>query len=337
MAMHSEDSLRHAWHALSGSEGADGWRIVPMEDSGATPVYAGRHFPGNAEGVLLLFDGARLPSAQSLPKGYGFEVASAQLSGALQGRPVLALVREPAGSLEMFVTMASDLLETLERTGNATSQERMQIFLRRVATWQEFMKHPSDGLLSAEAELGLIGELHALELTLDAGIQPSEAVKAWEGPEDGLHDFVMGSGAIEVKSTVAASGFPARIASLEQLDDVLHAPLFVCFQRFIPDPDAPTLFGHIDRLRERLEQTGAARAFNVRLMHARAFDKDRDAYTRRLSLGETTFFKVEGDFPRITPTIAGPGIKSGRYEIDAALVQLDPISLPDVLAEMETQ
>ena len=77
--------------------------------------------------------------------------------------------------------------------------------------------------LSQEAEVGLFGEMVVLKALLEAGVPVEVVLNAWQGPLDGLHDFLIGSGAIEVKTTLSTNGFPATVNSLEQLDESLQA------------------------------------------------------------------------------------------------------------------
>ncbi len=62
---------------------------------------------------------------------------------------------------------------------------------------------------------------------MEAGVAVHVAVASWVGPLDGVQDFEIGTGALEVKTTIATGGFTARIGSLEQLDDDVRQPLFV--------------------------------------------------------------------------------------------------------------
>ena len=90
-----------------------------------------------------------------------------------------------------------------------------------------------DGVLGPEAEVGLVGELDVLDSHARAG--HAAATQPWRrgrGPSDGLQDFVLGTGAIEVKTTMSApSGFPAthRIArSAGRLDCVSRSSWRQC-------------------------------------------------------------------------------------------------------------
>ena len=89
------------------------------------------------------------------------------------------------------------------------------------------MNRHRESVLSAENEQGLFGELILLDRLVEAELPPRDVLDAWQGPADGLQDFIFGSGGIEVKTTLSAGGFPATISSLEQLDDSLRQPLFV--------------------------------------------------------------------------------------------------------------
>lgn len=334
MALRTEQDLSAAWNALSSPDEKEGWRYILIGRHGSARILAGRRFPDNSEGLLVGFDGARMPGARQLLQGHGFEVSEVLLPDGLESRAVIGLIRAEAGSLEMFGMMAQDLVAVLERTAIMTVQEQLQAFLRRVTAWQEFMMKPGNQLLSAEAEVGLFGELAMIELLLDAGMEPAVVIEAWKGPQDGVQDFLLGNGSIEVKSSAAISGFIAKIGSLDQLDDAISTPLFLACQRFAADDGGATLFENIDRIRERLEATGARQPFDVLLLHAGALEQHRDSYTRRLSLVETRMFPVDGQFPRLTGSIVGPVIRRAVYEMDVDLLQAEAIAVPQVIERL---
>lgn len=334
MAMPTENELSATWRALSGSGAEEGWRFIPVSRLGPCTLYAGRRFPGNEEGLLVSFAGARVPGDRQLPKARGFEVANVALPGAPDTTSTIGLIREPQGSLDLFATIAQDVTAVLEACRESTAQEMLQVFLRRVATWQEFMQRPGDQLLSAEAELGLFGELLTLDLLLDAGVEPLPAIEGWQGPEDGLHDFVLGSGAIEVKTTVASAGFPAKIGSLDQLDDGDHKPLYLCGQRVTLDPDGQTLPGRVGQLRARLEQSGALARFEVRMLHAGYREDHADSYGRCFSSLESRILLVDADFPRLISAIVGPAIRRATYEMDLDLVTSEPVTIGAALVSL---
>lgn len=125
----------------------------------------------------------------------------------------LAIVRQPAGSLELFAKVVSDIVHLLQSFSDSPEETLYQRFLGRVRGWQEFMRQGREGL-GPEKELGLVGELRFLNLLLDAGILQFTAVDAWKGPHDGLHDFQIGLGSVEIKSTMIPDGFLFGLAHL---------------------------------------------------------------------------------------------------------------------------
>ena len=106
--------------------------------------------------------------------------------------------------------------------------------------------------LAREEELGLAGELTFLLCLMDAGVQPDVVIEGWVGPADAPQDFVLGTGAIEVKASMSSAGFPVRIGSLEQLDDKVASPLFLAAIRFEQTEAGQSVADLIDVVEERL-------------------------------------------------------------------------------------
>lgn len=336
MARPSESQeLLAAWRALGGGAQSEGWRTIPVATGGPCRLMAGRHFPGNAEALLVNFPSARLPTADKLPQGQGFSVTKAELDvddGATGSW--VALSRQPAGTLDLFAMMANDIIATVQ--GSTVGEEALlQLFLARIRAWQDLMGRNGGLVLGAEAEVGLFGELEMLESLLAGGVPGREAVVAWQGPLDGVHDFVFGSGAIEVKSTVSAGGFPATVSSLEQLDDSLVAPLFLCAFRLSIDPAGMTLPSRVARLRERLRDDATARIeFDSRLVRVGFFDAWAEGYVRRFVKVDDRLLAVNAGFPRLVRANVGTAIRRARYEIDLDLISIPSVSLADGLSAL---
>ena len=122
--------------------------------------------------------------------------------------------------------MALDLVDVLKMSdGHAGSQ--LPTFLKRIEAWQRFMQRDRDSLLSLEAQVGLFGELLVLrEICSNTG-SPVEAINCWQGPAGGIQDFHLADGAIEVKNTISATSFPAKIHGVAQLDDAVRQPHYL--------------------------------------------------------------------------------------------------------------
>jgi hypothetical protein len=305
-----------AWSSLSGAISAPGWQAIDLVPAGPIEVRAGRRAPDNSEAVLVGFKSAKLGVAEKLPEGQGFSVERADPEG--NGCLWLALTRKSAGPDELFTSMACDVIGALDVAAAAGVHEAklLRLFVSRVGAWQEFMRKGTH-TLSPEAEIGLVGELHCLLAVLEAGAPAAATLHAWVGPLDGLQDFFLGTGALEVKTTLAAAGFPAMISSLEQLDDAKRHPLFVARVRLRQTAGGKTLPQIAADVTETVAgDAEATRLFTERLLAAGYTDLHADRYPRRFEHADTRVVEVHADFPRLTTGNVPAGIVRAMYEVD---------------------
>ncbi len=336
MAPQSEmDELLAAWRALAGSSGAEGWRTIPVAHGGPCPLLAGRHFPGNEEALLVGFNNICVPASELLPQGRGFLVSRADLGDDATGRVWVALRRQVAGGLDLFSMMARDIVIALATLRLADESRILHVFLARIRAWQEFMRREGDGVLCPEAEVGLFGELETLRNLIGAGLSRFDGVDAWKAPLDGIQDFLLGSGAIEVKTTISQAGFPARIGSLEQLDDSLARPLFLAGVRLALDSTGNTLTAEVAELRNLLREDPAALClFDSRLLQAGFHDDCSGRYTRRFLPAMTRTLLVRDGFPRLTRANVAIEIRNARYELDLDLVSGTAVDIESALQQL---
>ena len=333
MARPSEE-LAVAWSSLARADDeAEGWRSAPVSRQGAILLHAGRRFPGGAEALLARFGAAALPAATKLPEGAGFRIERANPNE--DGVAWLALTRKPDGSLELFTAMARDIADALDACPAADEPKGLATLLGRVRAWQEFMRKGA-APLAAEAEIGLFGELAALRAVIEAGIDASTACEAWRGPLDGLRDFEIGTGGIEVKTTLSMSGFPARIGSLEQLDDAARQPLFVAGIRLRQTESGSSLPDAVETLRDIvMGEQEAERLLAERVIAAGYFDAHSGQYARRFELAESRVLRVAEGFPRMTPWSVPGGVTRASYDIDLDKAPGQSVSFAEALKELK--
>ena len=305
-----------AWSSLTGADPEPGWRSIALPPSGPLDVRAGRRSPDNSEAVLVGFPTAKIPAADKIPEGQGFSVERVDLEGT--GKLWIALSRKSAGSIDLFAAMSCDVIGVLDEAVAAGADEARlaRVCIGRVGAWQEFMRKGTKAL-SPEAEIGLVGELVFLGAFISAGVTAEQAIESWVGPLGGIQDFEIGSGALEVKATLSTKGFPAKIGSLEQLDDSIRQPLFVAGARFHQIESGQNLPEFIAVMRSEIQgNSEASRLFSERVLAAGYIDSHNDRYPRRFVLNDIRIIKVGVGFPRLTPGIAPVGITRAMYEID---------------------
>ena len=197
------------------------------------------------------------------------------------------------------------------------------------------MERGRDEVLGEAAEVGLVGELVFLEQLLDAGVSPAPAVAAWRGPLDELHDFVFGTGVMEVKATIVSGAFPARIGSLEQLDESGVQALFLVGVRLVLDVSGRTLPAVVQEVVDRLRTDIAASVrFSDLILEAGFVAAVGDRYKRRFRRASTMIRPVDSTFPRLNRGNVPRAIREARYELDLDMVEVQEIRLDRALTEL---
>lgn len=329
------EELRAAWRALgSVNEPTEGWRTVPLAIGGGSRLRAGRHFPGNYEALLVSFKFVTPPPDHHLPQGQGFQVSRILLDRNAD-HLWMALSRRPEGSPEIFTMMAGDVIAIMRSLRDSGEEHLFNTFLTRIRVWQEFMRRGGDAILDPEAEIGLFGELVFFQSLIDCGMAATAAVESWHGPLDGAQDFFICAGAVEVKTTIAKTGFPAEIGSADQLDDFMRQPLFLAAVRLALNAAGVSLATLVEAVRSRLSaHPTALNTFNLRLLQAGYLDAISEKYTRSFVHSDTRILRVDQKFPRLTKANLPAEITSVRYQIELDRIESPPISLASILTEL---
>lgn len=327
----ASDEFVLAWGSLPGSDAASGWQTIPITSSGGCLLRAGRRAPEGGEAFLIGFTNTAIPSAEKLPDGQGFLVERVPQE---DGRTWLALTRNPSGSLDLFLSMVCDVAGALDDAKQMDPQTLLRLFIGRVRAWQEFMRKGMQAL-SQEKEIGLFGEIAFLLALLDEGLELSSATDAWVGPRDAEQDFELGTGAIEVKTTIASTGFPARIGSLAQLEDSVRQPLYVAGLRLTQLAGGLSLTDIVCVARERVRSSQQASSkLGSLLLDAGYFDSHAPQYTRRFELISTRILLVDGAFPKLTRGTVPGEILAATYTIDLDKIESPSRPLSNTLVQL---
>lgn len=328
-------ALTAAWRALAGEKDREGWNTIYLTSGAPCPVLAGRHFPGNEEAILVGFHSVVIPPSDHLPQGKGFSVRKVESGLEEEDRDWISLSRQPSGSQEIFLMVAEDVITTLTMRAQARGQELLNVFLGRIRAWQSFMQRDSDTVLGPAAEVGLIGELEFVRALLERPVAASLVIESWKGPDDGLQDFVFGTGAIEVKSTLTGNGFPAIIGCLDQLDESLVRPLFLAGVRLRLTDVGVTLPDEVSIIRQLLRSDDATLGMlNNLLIRAGYLDNMSTRYTRRFQYVSTRILEVDETFPKLTRSKVSSEIRDARYALDLDVIDRADTALNVVLKQL---
>jgi hypothetical protein len=202
-----------------------------------------------------------------------------------------------------------------------------QAVIATLADFRELLEGAS--VLSSDREVGLFGELTVVDCLVST-LGGAQAVVAWRGPKGDEHDFDLGTGDLEVKSTLSEKRVH-WIGSLSQLEPTLGRTLWLLsIQLTTGIVDGLTITELVAKLRSRL--VGAdLEAFEKKLYSAGWQEKYRITTRRRFRLrSKPLLLPVDDAFPALTQDrIVAAGMPLSRlreivYSIDVAGLTEEP-------------
>jgi hypothetical protein len=245
----------------------------------------------------------------------GLEVATKEMS--LPEREVAryldVICHDPAGH-EAFDLIGGDLAaELLDPSAKASS-----VVERILEKWRRFWALAARGMLSREEQIGLFAELWFLLLWLIPKIGIDDALAAWRGPYGSRHDFEMPSLSIEAKATSSVKGRTHRINGVDQLSPPDNGSLLLFSVQLREERGASnTLPAMVQRCREALaERPTALSVLDAGLVEAGYSDAHAEEYAKlTLRLVDEALYRVEDEFPRITPDVFASGVPGGVEDV----------------------
>jgi hypothetical protein len=198
----------------------------------------------------------------------------------------------------------------------------------------------SASVLSSEREVGLVGELTVFD-HLVSSLGGAPAVEAWRGPSGDEHDFDLGAGDLEVKSTLSERRVH-WIGSLSQLKPTPGRMLWLLSMQLTTGlGDALTVADVVGKIRARLAG-GELAAFEKKLYSAGWRDKYGATMRRRFKMRSAPLLlPVDAEFPALTEDrLVAAGMPLARlreiaYSIDVAGLRQEP-SPPSALSQLLT-
>jgi hypothetical protein len=128
---------------------------------------------------------------------------------------------------DLFALMAQDICSHIIQNPDST---RFSVIGDRIKSWQELLSKFTEREPTLSQQLGLLGELFALDL-LAKEIGP-EALSSWFGPSGARHDFQTSNWGLEVKSTFRVAKKSPRIHGLLQLEPAPETTLRLLLLQF---------------------------------------------------------------------------------------------------------
>jgi putative PD-(D/E)XK family protein DUF4420 len=250
----------------------------------------------------------------------GLQVATNELSvvGGDAGRYLDVACKDSAAHAALDLIggeLAERLSSKLESPAEAVS--------RILAKWRRFWGQIPQRLLSREEQIGLYAELWFLAFWLLPCVATKEAVSRWRGPFGARHDFEWQGRSVEVKAATSVRAAIHSINGLEQLAKPESGDLLFFSLRLREEAGATdSLLTVVQQCRAQLgEDDEAVTMFESALARCGYSPAHEDDYDKtRLRVVTQSLYRVEEDFPRLTPSLFHDGVPAGveyvQYDIN---------------------
>lgn len=285
--------------------------------------------------LLVRVNKKDLINFEQLPEFRGFEISALKFADEKPEKIMISLYLNDSGFSEIFSALCEDLFNIASKEPD---QKKMVPYLRdRLLQWKQFLDITGNQGLSAEAQIGLYGELRFLRDILIQHIDIRRAIDSWKGPSRKNQDFQIFKTGIEVKTSIAKQHQRIHIANELQLDDNDLDSLYVYFLSLRETFEhGETLPGIVDVIRKIIElKNGPAYDFENQLFKSGYIDKHRAKYIKNgYHDRDIQIFRVDENFPRIIEKDLMPGVGDVHYTIDLAVCRQFRISSDDFISDL---
>ena len=212
----------------------------------------------------------------------------------------------------LFYKFCEDITE--QTRGLANEKDGYKAITNRFFQWKKMFVASRNTVLTEPAIMGLIGELLFLKDDLSARIGLSAALRSWSGQELTYKDFSSGDEWYEVKS-ISRGNQSVKISSLEQLDSEHDGELVVyALEKMSSEYKGITLNKLVlDTLSKFVSQEDKDSFMAKVALQGYEYNNYYDDFVFELS--NKTRYKVNADFPKLTPGDVPHAITKVSYDI----------------------
>jgi len=303
---HWLDALNNAWNDLAQTEPvARQYRTRLISTDVSLDILAGMRATDDAPCLML----RTAPAPEAL-----FELGGMRLSTVPdQTGTFLVLSLEDSGRRDLFATICADVVSA---AASAARADALNHFLARLDAWRQFLRDRRSGLSRSDT-VGLIGELLVLERVLTAN---ADRLDSWESPSDGLHDFLIGGHALEVKTGLGPAS-AITISRLDQLDTTGLNRLDLLHVRLIEVTDGRSLQDIVLAITRLLRDDASRRAFENALLRRGLMPDDETARSApRVQERTLDAYAISENFPRLVRAELPVAITEASYTLDVRAI-----------------
>lgn len=253
-----------------------------------------------------------------------------QKIGPLKEKKMLVLYQEPDQSIEIFDNVMQSIYDNIIHN---LEQDLFSTLYSVLDQWKNFFMRKRDGKLKLEEQMGLYGELYFFRVWLykfpDA---PPTIIDSWKGPLMNRIDYVAAKTGVEIKTISPKIREDIRISSERQLElTPIINNLYVYVLRVeISDSEGESLFDILTDILTILSTRAPSSIVSLEnlLLELRIIKED---YTEnKFTVLEDLAYKVNDDFPKLTPNMLPKGVSFVSYSVDLSHCEEFKVDSQDV-------
>lgn len=255
---------------------------------------------------------------KTFPKWRGLTVKEEfhQKIGPLKEKKMLVLYQEPDQSIEIFDNVMQSIYDNIIHN---LGEDLFSTLYTVLDQWKNFFMRKRDGKLTIEEQMGLYGELYFFRAWLNKFPDaPPTIIDYWKGPLMNRIDYVAAKTGVEIKTICPKIREDIRISSERQLEltPIIKYLYLYVLRVEISDTEGESLFDILTDIITILSTRAPSTIVSLDnlLLELRIIKED---YTEsKFSVLEELAYKVDDDFPKLTPNMLPKGVSYISYSVD---------------------
>ncbi len=255
---------------------------------------------------------------ETFPKWRGLTIKEEfhQKIGPLTEKKMLVLYQEPDQSIEIFDNVMQSIYDNIIHN---LEEDLFSILYTVLDQWKNFFMRKRDGKLTIEEQMGLYGELYFFRSWLNKFPEaPPTIIDYWKGPLMNRIDYVAAKTGVEIKTICPKIREDIRVSSECQLEltPIIKKLYLYVLRVEISDTEGESLFDILTDIINILSKRAPSTIVSLDnlLLELRIIKED---YTEnKFSLLEDLAYKVDDDFPKLTPSMLPKGVSYVSYSVD---------------------
>ncbi|MGE6578901.1 PD-(D/E)XK motif protein [Paenibacillus xylanexedens] len=250
--------------------------------------------------------------------------------GPLTEKKMLVLYQESDQSIEIFDNVIQSIYDNIIHN---SEEDLFSTLYTVLDQWKNFFMRKRESKLTLEEQMGLYGELYFFRAWLNKfSDAPPTIIDHWKGPLMNRIDYVAAKTGVEIKTICPKIREDIRISNERQLEltPIIKNLYLYVLRVEISDVEGESLFNLLTDIIDSLSKRAPSTIVSLEnlLLELRIIKED---YTEnKFSVLEDLAYKVNDDFPKLTPNMLPKGVSYVSYSVDLSHCEEFKVNSQDV-------